>query len=212
MAVAFKSLAVIGVALVGGGLWAAPVAADPAANPGQARRGARLAYSCLGCHGIPNYRNAYPNYHVPKLGGQHSAYLASALGEYRAGARPHPTMRGQAAGLSDQDARDLAAYFATDTPVKSDGRARATAPAAAQVCGACHGQDGVGILPEYPTLSGQHPDYIAQALKAYRQRVRRNAIMNGFAATLTDADIHALAHYFSQQTPALWVPLPPQAP
>jgi cytochrome c553 len=181
------------------------------APAGDAARGARVAYTCLGCHGIPDYRNAYPNYHVPKLGGQHAGYMTAALGEYRAGARPHPTMRGQAGSISEQDVRDVAAYFATATPVTSSGKGVGTPPAAATTCVACHGPDGVGILPEYPTLAGQHADYLEQALKAYRGGKRQNAIMNGMAAALKDEDIRQLAEYFSKQAPSLWVPLPPTA-
>ena len=179
---------------------------------GDAAHGGKIAYTCLGCHGIADYRNAYPNYHVPKLGGQHYPYLVAALGEYRAGARPHPTMRGQAASVSEQDARDVAAYFSTPTPVASTGKAVGTAPAAAQTCVACHGPDGVGILPDYPTLAGQHADYIEQALKAYRKGARQNAVMNGMAAALKDEDIHALAEYFAQQLPSLRVPPLPRHP
>src|SRR5262249_53407809 len=73
---------------------------------GDAARGAKLAYTCYGCHGIPDYRNAYPNYRVPRLGGQHVGYLVAALGEYRGGLRAHPTMKGQASSLSEQDVRD----------------------------------------------------------------------------------------------------------
>jgi cytochrome c553 len=188
---------------------AAARADEPAAD---AAHGARLGYTCYGCHGIPDYRNAYPTYHVPKIGGQHYAYLVAALGEYRAGARPHPTMKGQASSLSEQDARDLAAFFSSANPVKSGGKATGTAPAAATTCVACHGADGVGILPEYPTLAGQHADYLEQALKAYRKGSRQNAVMNGMAGQLKDEDIRALAEYFSQQTPPLWVPLPPRGP
>jgi cytochrome c553 len=178
---------------------------------GDVAHGAKLGYTCYGCHGIADYRNAYPAYHVPKIGGQHYGYLVAALGEYRAGARPHPTMRGQASSVSEQDARDVAAYFSTEKPVTSAGKATGTAPAAAQTCVACHGPDGVGILPDYPTLAGQHYDYIEQALKAYRAGKRQNAIMNGMAASLKDEDVHALAEYFSQQSPSLWVPLPPHS-
>jgi cytochrome c553 len=186
--------------------------AQQPAPAGDAQRGANLAYTCYGCHGIPDYRNAYPTYHVPKLGGQNAAYIVAALLEYRSGARPHPTMVSQATSMSDQDMRDIAAYFATENPVKTDGRPTATAPAAAQVCVACHGNDGVGILPEYPTLSGQHRDYIEHSLHAYRRGTRKNAIMQGFAATLKDEDIRALAAYFAQQTPGLWTPPLPRAP
>ncbi|MCK0511143.1 c-type cytochrome [Aromatoleum buckelii] len=67
---------------------------------------------CMGCHGIPGYRTAFPDvYPVPKLGGQHAAYLVRALQAYRDGERSHPTMRAIAASLSEQDMADLAAYY-----------------------------------------------------------------------------------------------------
>jgi len=67
---------------------------------------------CEGCHGIPGYRTAYPDvYPVPKLGGQSAAYLSNALHAYKAKQRSHPSMRGIAASLSDQDIADLAAYY-----------------------------------------------------------------------------------------------------
>jgi len=68
---------------------------------------------CQGCHGIEDYRTAYPVvYHVPKLGGQHEQYLVKALNDYRSGARNHPTMVGIAGLLSDEDIKSLAAYYA----------------------------------------------------------------------------------------------------
>ncbi len=173
---------------------------------GDAAHGAKLGYTCLGCHGVADYRNAYPAYRVPKIGGQHADYMAAALAEYRGGARLHPTMRAQASSMTVQDARDIAAYFATQSPVTSQGKTVGTLPPAAQACAACHGADGVGILAEYPTLAGQQVDYIEQALRAYRKGTRQNAIMAGFAATLQESDIHAVAVYFSNQRPALWVP------
>jgi len=207
------SVAVAGLALViacGGGRAGTALADD--APAGDAARGARLGYTCFGCHGIPDYRNAYPTYHVPKIGGQHYGYLVAALGEYRIGARAHPTMKGQAASLTEQDARDLAAYFSTAKPVASSGKGSGTPPAAAQTCVACHGADGVGLTPDYPTLAGQHADYIEQALVAYRKGTRQNPVMNPMAATLKDEDIRALAEYFAQQSPPLWVPRPPRGP
>jgi len=78
---------------------------------GNAEAGKLKAYTCYGCHGIPNYNNAYPSYHVPKLAGQHPEYLAAALQEYKKGERKHPTMSAQAKSLSDQDIEDIAAYF-----------------------------------------------------------------------------------------------------
>ena len=74
----------------------AALVAPAVASAADAARGAKLAYTCLGCHGIPNYRNAYPIYRVPKLGGQHTAYMIAALKEYVSQDRPHPTMHAQA--------------------------------------------------------------------------------------------------------------------
>lgn len=68
---------------------------------------------CVGCHGIPGYKTAFPaTYNVPKLGGQHAAYIVKALQGYKNGDRMHPSMRAIAAGLSEQDMADVAAYYA----------------------------------------------------------------------------------------------------
>jgi cytochrome c553 len=97
---------------------------------------------------------------------------------------------------------DMAAYLESE-PVTAQGAPQGTPPEASATCVACHGNEGVGILPEYPTLSGQYADYIEHALKEYRAGRRQNAIMAGFAAGLEDADIEALAAFFSAQTPGL---------
>ena len=82
---------------------------------GDPARGRARAQMCEGCHGIVDYRTAYPQvYSVPKIGGQESAYVVKALQDYKTGARKHPTMRAIAATLSDQDMADLAAYYAGD--------------------------------------------------------------------------------------------------
>ncbi|MGI8560102.1 MAG: c-type cytochrome [Luteimonas sp.] len=94
----------------------APAAAEsttPSIQPatGNADNGHMLTYTCQGCHGIAGYKNAYPNYHVPKIGGQSAAYLVNALTEYRKGTRKHPTMQAQAQSFSDQDIADIAAFL-----------------------------------------------------------------------------------------------------
>ena len=71
------------------------------------------ALPCMGCHGIPGYFNVYPTYHVPRVKGQHPDYIVYALQAYRDGQRQHPTMRAQAASLSEQDMADIAAYFSS---------------------------------------------------------------------------------------------------
>jgi len=79
---------------------------------GDVEAGRIKANTCMGCHGIPNYTNAYPTYRVPRLGGQHPEYIVTALKEYRDGKRAHPTMYTQAVSLSDQDIEDISAYLA----------------------------------------------------------------------------------------------------
>lgn len=80
---------------------------------GDAAAGKQKTAMCQGCHGIPGYKTAFPAvYHVPKLGGQHAGYLVKALQAYKSGERSHPSMKGIAAGLSDKDMADLAAYYA----------------------------------------------------------------------------------------------------
>jgi cytochrome c553 len=83
---------------------------------GDATRGRNRAQMCEGCHGIVDYRTAYPQvYPVPKIGDQQAAYIVKALQDYKTGARKHLSMRGIAATLSDQDMADLAAYYAGET-------------------------------------------------------------------------------------------------
>ena len=92
----------------------APAAAPAAATlTGDATRGKGLTYTCRGCHGVEGYKNAYPSYHVPKLGGQSEVYLRNALMEYRGAKRKHPTMQAQAESFSEQDIADIAAYLSS---------------------------------------------------------------------------------------------------
>jgi cytochrome c553 len=87
--------------------------AQPPAPPGDPQKGAQKVAMCQGCHGIPGWRTAYPEvYQVPKIAGQHPAYLVKALQDYKSGARSHPSMRAIAASLTDADMSNLAAYYA----------------------------------------------------------------------------------------------------
>jgi len=89
----------------------AAAASTPATPVGSAARGKQLTFTCQGCHGVTGYKNAYPNYHVPRIGGQSAVYLTNALTEYQKGARKHPTMQAQAQSFSGQDIADIAAYL-----------------------------------------------------------------------------------------------------
>ena len=174
-----------------------------AQTPGNADHGKDLANTCLGCHGVPGYRNAYPNYSVPKLEGQHPEYIVLALQAYRSGERSHLTMHSQASSLSDQDMTDIAAYFSGKPVSKENNPAEGATPPSAAVCVACHGDNGVGITGQYPTLAGQHADYIEQALLEYRKGGRKNPIMATFANQIKEEDIRVLARYYSKQRPTL---------
>jgi cytochrome c553 len=175
----------------------------PAFAAGDAARGKELSYTCLGCHGIDSYKNVYPTYSVPELAGQHPAYLIAALKEYRGGERSHGTMHQQAASLSDQDIEDIAVYFA-GPELKPTTATVGTPPAkVAQLCVACHGRDGVGIMGDYPTLAGQHADYLVRALEEYKKGDRKNAVMPTFMGNMTEAEMEEIANYYSRQTPAL---------
>ena len=92
---------------------ATPTTSTQAATAGDAARGRQLVYTCQGCHGVEGYKNAYPNYHVPKIGGQTASYLVVALTGYSKGERKHPTMQAQAESFSDQDIADIAAYLSS---------------------------------------------------------------------------------------------------
>ena len=180
-------------------LLAAALFAQPAFAAGDAAAGKEIGYTCLGCHGIEGYRNAYPSYRVPKLGGQKAGYLEIALKGYRDGTRKHPTMVAQATSLSDQQIEDVAAYLASiggDTVAEGGSQGASFDKAAA--CTACHGQNGISVNAAWPTLAGQYQDYLLNALEHYRDGTRTDPIMSAQAALIAEEDVATLAFYFSR--------------
>lgn len=173
-----------------------------ARSAGDPARGKEISYTCLGCHGIKDYKNVYPTYSVPELVGQHPGYILAALQEYKSGQRSHGTMHQQAASLSDQDMEDIASYFSTPA-LEASAAPVGTAPVKAALCASCHGKNGVGITTDYPNLAGQHADYIARALVEYAHGDRKNPIMPNFVAGLSQSDIEEIANYYAQQRPPL---------
>src|SRR5690606_27736490 len=109
---------------------AAPAAATQAALAGNADNGRQLTYTCVGCHGIVGYRNVYPTYHVPKIGGPSAVYLPTARAESRRGSRTRPAVQAQAQAASDQGTAAVAAFQAELTPGVSrfSPAARAASP------------------------------------------------------------------------------------
>ena len=184
-----------------------PAAGTPAAAvavAGDPVVGEKKFYTCVGCHGIDDYKNAYPDYSVPRLRHQNSGYIISALQEYKSGERPHATMHAQASSLSDQDMQDIAAYLQGAEPVKPSAKIVGSAPPQVAPCAACHGENGLGVdaplTPKPPVLAGQHVDYLEQALTTYRNGRRKNVVMDGMAQLLkTEEDVKVVAAYFASQ-------------
>ena len=186
------------VALITSLLIAVTLIAQPVLAEGDALAGKDLGYTCLGCHGIDGYRNAYPSYRVPKLGGQKAAYLVIALKGYRDDTRQHPTMAGQASSLSDKDIDDVAAYLASiGGETVAAGGSKNVSFDKAQACVACHGNNGVSVNAMWPTLAGQHEDYLLQALESYRDGSRKDPVMGAQAALIGAEDVAILAKYFA---------------
>ncbi|MDO9258434.1 MAG: c-type cytochrome [Polaromonas sp.] len=180
---------------------------------GDVKAGETKNAMCIGCHGIKGYQASFPEvYKVPMISGQSAKYIDAALHAYKKGERKHPTMRGIAESLNDQDIADLAAYYAqhgvTEGAAAAARTAKTPSPAVAALlgkanCASCHGADfSKPIDPSYPKLGGQHADYLFVALKAYKVENnktvgRGNAIMAGMAKQYTNAELKQLANYLS---------------
>ena len=187
-------------------LFAAAAVMAPAAMAQDAKAGEKKAAMCIGCHGIPGYQASFPEVHkVPMISGQNEKYLVNALAAYRKGERKHPTMRGIAASLSDQDMADLAKFYAGQVGMAAPAPSAPPADVAKLLekggCAACHGADYNKVAdPSYPKLAGQHADYLYVALKAYRtegnaQVGRANAIMGGMVKQFSNAELKQIANY-----------------
>ena len=99
-----------------------PIGATHAlAAEGNLEDGKVKVYTCTGCHGIPNYKNVYPHYSVPKIHNQSYAYIVSALTSYKTGERSHPTMRAQGESMTEQDIIDIATYLSQPAPGEAGG-------------------------------------------------------------------------------------------
>src|SRR5260370_31190756 len=127
---------------------AGAAAGDPAV-------GEKKFYTCVGCHGIDDYKNAYPDYSVPRLRHQNSGYIISALQEYRSGERPHATMHAQASSLSDEDMQDIATYLQGAEPVKPSAQIVGSVPPQVAPCTPCDGDNGLSAdAPRTPNPPG----------------------------------------------------------
>lgn len=164
---------------------------------------------CAACHGADGNSPLPMN---PSLAGQHPEYLFKQLNEFKSGSRNNAVMMGMVAGLSGEDMRNLAAYYAAQKPgeitakdkeLVAQGRKLfrgGNAAIGVAACAGCHSPNGAGIPSQYPRLAGQHPEYAVAQLKAFRTGERANDannMMRAVAARLTDKEIAAVAEYLS---------------
>ncbi|MFZ9615807.1 MAG: c-type cytochrome [Fluviibacter sp.] len=193
---------------------AAEPAAPAAANTPAAVDAAAIAKNvCAACHGADGNSSIPVN---PSLAGQHASYLLKQLNNFKAGADGKPALRqnavmnGMAAPLSEAEMKALAQYFskqtlkpdvAKDEKLVTEGRKLWRAgdiKKGIPACAGCHGVAGGGLPAQYPSLAGQHPDYVVTQLKQFREGTRANdpeAVMRTIAAKMTDPQMAAVAEY-----------------
>ncbi len=179
--------------------------ADPAA-------GKTAAAACAGCHGEKGISSTAE---TPHLAGQDAAYLRTAMLAYQNKTRKDETMATALASLSEQDIVNLAAYYASlpapdsstnpeppkaAEPSEEKQAEQAAAPAAAASCAGCHGEKGISTTAGTPSLAALGKDYLIAATKAYKTQSRKDPVMAGMVAALSDEDIEAIATYYSQQS------------
>jgi cytochrome c553 len=181
-----------------------------AAQAQDVKAGEKKIAMCIGCHGIVGYQASFPEIHkVPMIAGQNAKYIVAALQAYAKGDRKHPTMRGIAGSLSEQDMADVAAFY--EQQAKLPAAADSIPPAPANVaelltkgaCVSCHGANfSKPIDPTYPKLAGQHADYLTVALKSYKTEKnnnvgRSNGVMAGQVKQFSNAELKAIANYIA---------------
>jgi len=191
---------------------AAPAPATPAAAAMPAKvdpnaGGTKFDAVCAACHGAGGNSGTPAN---PKLAQQHPEYIVKQLQEFKSGKRPSPIMQPLAAQLSDADMKNIAAYvggqkgkagFAKDKELVANGEKiyrGGIANRQVAACAGCHSPNGAGVPSQYPRLSGQHADYVAAQLVAFRDGGRKNSPqMNAVAAKMNDREIRAVADYIA---------------
>jgi cytochrome c553 len=187
-----------------------PVWAADAAVPAKAdlAKGQVLSSNvCVACHTADGSRGAPAN---PIIAGQHPEYIAKQLAEFKAGKRQNPVMQGMAAPLSEDDIRNVSAFYASkqakagfaknkDTVARGEKIYRGgIAGKAVPACAGCHSPNGAGLPSQYPRLAGQHGDYIDAQMKAFRDGKRANSpMMKAIAANMSDAEIAAVSDYIA---------------
>lgn len=182
---------------------------EPAApaKPDLGKGGAISTQVCAACHTADGSRGAPAN---PIIAGQHPEYLAKQLAEFKSGKRKNPVMQGMAAPLSEEDMRNVAAFYASKTAKPGFAKNKDTVALGEKIyrggiaernvpaCAGCHGPTGSGIPAQYPRIGGQHGDYVEAQMVAFRSGARANSPqMTGVAAKMNDKEIKAVSDYIA---------------
>ena len=202
-----------------GGSTSAPAAGAPAAGapaaatatpqqpakPDLAQGEARYTAVCASCHGADGNSGVPAN---PRLAQQHPEYLVKQLSEFKTGKRPSPVMQAFASQLSDQDMRNVSAWLTSQKAKPGFARDKEAVALSERIwrggiadrnvaaCAGCHSPNGSGIPALYPRLSGQHADYTAAQLTAFREGKRPNSVqMRQIASKMNDREIRAVSDY-----------------
>lgn len=174
-------------------------AAAPPLDPLAAGKAAAAA--CAGCHGETGV-SAVPG--TPSLIGFDEKYFVAAMNAYRSGQRKDETMKSIAVSTSDAEIKALALHFALQKPAAAQTKAKGNAAAgktASAACAGCHGEQGVSGNPANPSLAGQEAEYLATALRSYKNGTRSEETMKLAVASLSDAAMADLAAYYAAQQP-----------
>lgn len=202
-----NALALTLAALLAAPALAATEPAAAAAKPDTTKGQAMSSQVCGACHTADGSRGSPAN---PILAGQHPEYLVKQLQEFKAGKRNNPIMKGFASTLSDDDMKNVAAFYASKSAKPGFAKNKDTvklgekiyragiADKAVPACAGCHSPNGAGIPAQYPRIGSQHGDYTEAQLVAFRGGVRGNsAQMTAIAAKLSDAELKAVADYIA---------------
>ena len=160
------------------------------------------AIACAACHGE---RGISKRPGTPSLVGLDPQYLVSAMKAYVAGQRPHDLMQLILSGVGDTELNSIANYYARQTPARAQTPAVGTpsaGKAASAACAGCHGEKGVSTNPAWPSLAGQDAQYLADAIRAYKDGSRNDATMTPLVASLDERTINDIASYYASLAPA----------
>lgn len=173
----------------------------PPAKPDPVQAGQAAAAACAGCHGDSGVSKTAG---TPSLAALDPKYLVAAMKAYKSDQRKNEVMKAMVAGLSDADMSNIALYYALQKPARAAtpaaGKPAEGKPAAA-ACSGCHGENGVSSNPANPSLAGQDAQYLADALRFYKEGTRSDDTMKGLASSLDDAAIKNVAAFFAAQQP-----------